>query len=117
MSWKHLRQQIELLTMIMKSATIGNLKPKVVEGFPPQERKKYLEILLRKGFRGQLKGKGPLKPGQKPNKCYRCDGWGHGWRECPTPENLNWGQLVGAIVSSTPRSLGSTPTPIPNQNP
>ena len=59
-----------------------------------------------KGFQGSCrKGKEPLKPGQKPVKCYRCDGWGHGWRECPTPENLNWRELVGAVVSSTPEVL------------
>ena len=61
--------------------------------------------------------KGPLKPGQKPIKCYMCDGWGHGWRECPTLENLNWRELVGAVVSSTPASPGSTPLQAPNQNP
>ena len=47
---KGLRQQIESLAMIMKSATVGNIKPKVVKGFLPQERKKCLEILLGKGF-------------------------------------------------------------------
>ena len=44
------------------------------------------------------KGKGVPKSGQKPIKCYRCDGWGHGWKECPTPENLNWRELIGAVV-------------------
>ena len=53
-----------------------------------------------KVFQGSpRKGQGLLKPGQKPIKCYRCDGWSHGWRECPTLENLNWRELVGAVVS------------------
>ena len=51
---KDLRQQIESLVMIMKSATIGNVKPKVVEEVS-SPRKKCLEILLRKGFRDHLK--------------------------------------------------------------
>ena len=56
------------------------------------------------------KGKGISKPGQKPMKCYRCDGWGHGWKECPTLENLNWRELVGAAVPSNPEGSGSIPT-------
>ena len=39
-----------------------------------------------------------------------------GGGECPTPENLNWRELVGPVVSSTPGSPGSTPTPTLNQN-
>ena len=70
-----------------------------------------------KGLQGSpKKGKASLKPGQKPIKCYLCDGWGHGWRECPTPENLNWRELVGAVVPSNLGNLGSTPTQTPNQN-
>ena len=97
---KDLRQQIESLTTILTSATIGNVKSKVVEVILPQERRKCSK-LLRKGFRGHLK---------------RRNGWGHGWRECPTPENLNWRELVGGVVSWTPGSPNSIPTPIPNQN-
>ena len=55
-------------------------------------------------------GKISLRPGQKPIWCYQCEGWGHGWQECPTLENLNWAELVGAGVSSIPGSPGSTPT-------
>ena len=47
---KDLRQQIELLAMIMKSATVGNVKVKVVE-CPPQGRMKCWVVLLRKGFK------------------------------------------------------------------
>ena len=36
---KDLRQQIESLTMIMKSATIGNVKSKVVEGVSSPRKK------------------------------------------------------------------------------
>ena len=39
---KDLRQQIELLTMIMKSATIRNVKPKVVERVSSPGRKEVL---------------------------------------------------------------------------
>ena len=112
---KDLKQQIESLTTIIKSVTLRSMKSKVIEGVSSQRKKELLKHSPQKGFQGSpKKGKGPLKSGQKPMKCYRCEGWGHGWRECPTPENLNWRELVGAVVSSTP---GSTPTPTQNQNP
>ena len=115
---KDLRQQIELLAMIMKSATLENVKPKSVEGVSPPRKKEVLGNSPQKGLQGSpQKGKGPLKSGQKPIRCSRCDGWGHGWRECPTQENLNWRELVGVVVSSTPGSPGSTPVQAPNQNP
>ena len=89
---KDLRQQIESLTLIMKSATIGNVKSKAVEGILSPRKKEVLKNSPQKGFQGSpKKGKGPLKPGQRPIKCYRCDGWGHGWRECPTPGKLKTG--------------------------
>ena len=102
----------------MKSATVGNVKPKVAEGVSSPRKKEVPGSSPWKGFQGSLgKGKVPLKLGQKPIKCYRCDGWGHWWRECPMLENLNWRVLVGAVVSSTPGSPGSTPIQTPNQNP
>ena len=115
---KDLRQQIESLATIMKSATVGGNKPKVMGGVSSPRKKEVSGASPWKLFQGSpRKMKGPLKPGQKPIKCYRCDGWGHGWRECPTLENLNWQELVGAVVSSTPGSPGSTPIQTPNQNP
>ena len=99
----------------MKNATVGNVKPKVTEGVSSPRNKEVLGTSPQKVFQGSpRKGKGPLKPGQKPIKCYRCDGWGHGWRECPTLENLNWRELIGAVVSSTPGRPGSTPIQTPN---
>ena len=80
---KDLKQQTESLTMIMKSATIGNVKSRAVR------KKEMLKNSPQKGFQGSpKKGKGPLKLGQKPIKCYRCDGWGQGWKECPTLRKL-----------------------------
>ena len=78
---------------------------------------KKKEVFLnspKKTFQGSpWKGKGISKPGQKPITCYRCDGWGHGWKECLPPEILNWRELVGAVVSSYPESPGSTPVSNP----
>ena len=115
---KDLRQQIVSLTTIMKSAAVGGNEPKVMGGVSSPRKKEVSGASPHIGFQGlPRKMKGPLKPGQKPTKCYRCDGCGHGWRECPTLENLNWRELVGAVVSSTHESPGSTPNQTSNPNP
>ena len=106
---KDLKQQIESLSMIMKSATIGTLKTKGREGVPSPRKKELVGSSLQKGMQGSSKkGKISLRPGQKPLQCFRCEGWGHGWHECPTPENFNWRELMGAGVLLTLGSPGST---------
>ena len=76
---KDLRQQTESLAKIMKSANVGNVKPRVVEGVSSPRKKEVLGNSPQNGFQGSpKKGKGPQKLGQKPIKCYRCDSWGHG---------------------------------------
>ena len=120
MEWndlKDLKEQIESLATIMKSATVGGVKSKVKEGHSSPRKKQMFGNSPQKGVQGSpRKGKVSLRPGQKPMKCFRCDGWGHGWRECLMQENLNWRELVGAAVCSNLENLGSTPTQTPNQN-
>ena len=52
---KDLKQQIELLTMIMKSVTIGTGKMKVEKEFPHLERKSNWGVHHRKGCKGHLR--------------------------------------------------------------
>ena len=40
---------------------------------------------------------GPFRPDQKPMQCYKCKGWGHGWRECATKGNVDWGGCMGIL--------------------
>ena len=111
-----IKQQIKLLATNMKSTMVGNVKMESGEGVLSPKKKEAFRGSPKKAFQGSpWKGKGVLKPGQKPIKCYRCDGWGHGWKECPTPENLKWRELVGAVASSNTESTGLAP--IPNQGP
>ena len=109
-----IKQQIELLATIMKSAMIGGVKLKEGEGVSSPKKKEMFQNSPKKVFQGSpRKGKGVPKPGQKPIKCYRCNGWGHGWKECPTLENLNWRELVGTVVPSNLEGSGSIPTLTP----
>ena len=114
---KDLKQQIESLTMIMKSMTIGTVKAKGREGIPSLRKKELLGSSPQKRMQGSpKKGKKTLRPGQKPLQCFRFEGWGHGWCECPTLENFNWREIVGAGFLSTPGNPGSAPTQTQNQN-
>ena len=84
--------------MIMKNATIGTLKAKGREGVP-SPRKELVGSSQQKRMQGSpKKGKISLRPGQKPLQCFQCEGWGHGWHECLTPENFNWRELIEAGV-------------------
>ena len=54
---------------------MGNVKSRAVEGVSSLRKKGVLTISPQKGLQGSPKrGKGPLKLGQKPIKCYRYDG-------------------------------------------
>ena len=68
---KDLKQQIELLSMIMKSVTIRSTKPKGREWVSSPWKKELFGNLPQKGLQGSpRKGKISLKPGQKPIQCY-----------------------------------------------
>ena len=70
-----IKQQIESLATIMKSTTVGNVKLKEGEGVSSPKKKEVFRNSPKKTFQGSpQKGKGISKPGQRPIKCYRCDG-------------------------------------------
>ena len=52
---KDVRQQIESLAMIMKISTVGNVKPKAIEGLSSPRKKKVLGNSPQKGFQGSPK--------------------------------------------------------------
>ena len=114
---KDLKQQIKSLIMIMKSVTIGIGKAKGREGIFSPRKKELLGSSPQKRMQGSpTKGKISLRSSQKPLQCFRCEGWGHGWHECPTPENFSWRELMGAGVLLMPGSPGSTLTQPHSQN-
>ena len=77
---KDLKQQIESLSMVMKSATIGSVKTKAREEISSPRKEELSGNTAQKGIQGSpKKGKISLGPGQKPIQSYQCEGWGHGW--------------------------------------
>ena len=68
---KDLKQQIESLTMLMKSVTIGTVKAKGREGVPSPRKKELLGDSPQKRMQGSAKkGKISLRPGPKPLQCF-----------------------------------------------
>ena len=72
---KDLKQQIELLSTIMKSATVRSMKPKERERVSSPWKKELFGNSSQKGLqRSPKRGKISLKPGQKPLQCFQCEG-------------------------------------------
>ena len=90
-----LKQRIEKLT---ESVKVANLQLKPVS---PQNKKSprsprtgaWLNV---NGRRAEPTAAGPFHGNKRPLQCYKCGGWGHVARECPTMENLDWRGLMWA---------------------
>ena len=78
---KDLKQQIESLSTIMKSATIESVKLKGREGVSSPRKKELFGNSPQKGIQGSpKKGKISLRPDQKPLQCFQCEVWVMGGR-------------------------------------
>ena len=99
---KDLQKEILALTTTLKSATFQGAKPKkagttgekqAVKGKSPVKTKEIPKI---KG--PQTSSAGPFAITERPIQCFKCGGWGHGWRSCPSQGNINWRQLSRASL-------------------
>ena len=54
---------------------------------------------------------GPFRQGRRPIQCHKCGGWGHGWKDCPSPGNIDWRRWTGdnppPVVKEVPRNQSS----------
>ena len=100
---EELKKRLDKLTATVKLSNVkekqkGN-KNKSPGNSPRKDEKRKLS-------RGPgTSSAGPFKPQQRPIQCYKCEGWGHGWRECATKGNVDSGRVR------------EEPTPIDNPNP
>ena len=89
---KALRDQINALASVMTNAS----KPvDKVKGEPMSKSKKDNGKNGSKSKGPETSANGPYKGNQKPIQCYKCGGWGHTARVCPSSGNQNWRTLNG----------------------
>ena len=53
---------------------------------------------------------GPFHNGKKPLQCFKCGGWGHVIRECPSLGNMNWEELNRVMPAPVEIDLESKPS-------
>ena len=94
-----LKQKLEKLTATVKSNAFKGARPKRDKKENPTNSLKN-KSPRKEDPRNMSKGRattsaGPFKPNQKPFQCHKCQGWGHGWRECATKGNMDWARIFG----------------------
>ena len=93
---EELKQKLEKLTATIKSNTFKGARPKRDKKETPMGSSSPKNKSPRKEDpRNMSKGLAttsaqPFKPNQKLFQCHKCQGWGHGWRECATKGNMDW---------------------------
>ena len=101
---KDLKKEVEPLTTALKA--FQGAKPKKGNAPPPRisklrRAKPQIRHQISKSKGPQLSAAGPFSPTDKPMQCFKCGGWGHGWRNCPSQGNINWRELYRASLSPT----------------
>ena len=91
------------LTTTLKSATFQGAKPKkggaTVERCVQKDKNLGKTKISSKTKGPQPSAAGPFSPTERLIQCFKCGGWGHGWRNCPTQGNINWRELMRANSS------------------
>ena len=104
---EELKQKLEKLTATVKSNSFKGARLKKekkensVDLSSPKNKSPRKEDPRNMSKGPATTSAGPFKPGQKPFQCHKCQGWGHGWRECATKGN------VGYTGNPTPRKRPS----------
>ena len=98
---EELKQKLEKLSATVKSNSFKGAHPKKErKETPSNSNSPKMKSPRKEDPRNMSKGPattsaGPFKPNQKPFQCDKCQGWGHGWRECATKGNMDWARIYG----------------------
>ena len=87
-----LKAQIDKLTKELNKKEKGIFyKKKTVKGENPTSVSSPKGSSRSKG--PEMTAHGPFRNCKKPLQCFKCGGWGHVIRECPSLGNVNWEEL------------------------
>jgi len=89
---QELSNKLESLTATLKANT---LKQKSASAPCSPAKRSNGNQSATKSKGPEVTSHGPFRQGRKPIQCYKCGGWGHGWKDCPSPGNLDWRRLQG----------------------
>ena len=103
-----LKEKIDVLTTVVKSGNFQGARPKENQNGTGGAKPKNNNNNKPNSHSGAwslpgspIKGRGPgpsatgpFQKGDRPLQCYKCGGWGHTWKNCPMPGNLDWRSLT-----------------------
>ena len=90
---EELKERLERLTESMKVANLQTQKRDVRKSSPRSPKSESPRSTVPNSPRSRgpaITSAGPFQGNRRPLQCYKCGGWGHVQRECPTSENVNW---------------------------
>ena len=108
---EELKQRIEKLTENVKTANLQTKPASPRQKKSPRSPRVGRQNVNERG--PEPTAAGPFHGNRRPLQCYKCGGWGHVARECPTAENLDWRGLMRA--DPTPEKAPGPESTVPNQ--
>ena len=90
---EELKERLERLTESMKVANLQTSRRDVKKSSPRSPKSESPRGAMPNSPRSRgpaITSAGPFQGRRRPLQCYKCGGWGHVQRECPTSENVDW---------------------------
>ena len=102
---EELKERLERLTESMKVANLQTSRRDVKKSSPRSPKSESTRGVIPNSPRSRgpaITSAGPFQGRRRPLQCYKCGGWGHVQRECPTSENVDWRGMQRADPTPEP---------------